>query len=425
MIGTFDNRRKEATIVGAGIAGMLAAYYLDQNGYRVTLLEEQKRAGGLIETKYTRLGMSESAAHSLIATRAVSELCAKLGVELEKLRQDSQAKYIVRNGRPSKFPLSGIETLKTLGRAALAPGDSNNGRQNLADWGRVHLGDKAVDYLLTPFVRGIYGAQPVELGVRAAFPSLEVPRGKSLLSAMLGRKRKSPSENVKARVAPRYGMGDLVGRLEKHLERRLGRRFRKGELVTAIPDAPNIVISTPAHAAAELFKTESPTLARELQAVAYTPMVSVTAFVERENLTRPARGVGVLMPACEQRSSLGILFNSSSYPERVLDESRFSSFTLMMGGTAAPHWLMATDEELAKAIKQELSEVLGLQCEPQELVIHRWPKALPQYSVKLPDVWDCARESWCAEKGHILFGNYTGQISLRGMIETAMRKCSD
>jgi hypothetical protein len=44
---------------------------------------------------------------------------------------------------------------------------------------------------------------------------------------------------------------------------------------------------------------------------------------------------------------------------------------------------------------------------------------LPQYSDSVRKVWACARESWCATPGRILFGNYTGQISLRGMIESA------
>jgi hypothetical protein len=44
---------------------------------------------------------------------------------------------------------------------------------------------------------------------------------------------------------------------------------------------------------------------------------------------------------------------------------------------------------------------------------------LPQYSVDLPNVWQKALDSWCVIPGRVLFGNYTGQISLRGMIESA------
>jgi protoporphyrinogen oxidase len=90
----------------------------------------------------------------------------------------------------------------------------------------------------------------------------------------------------------------------------------------------------------------------------------------------------------------------------------------MMGGSASPQWLTASDEEIQQAIKLELSEMLGIR-EPVATIIHRWPSALPQYSVCLPEVWEAARETWCAQPGRLLFGNYTGQISLRGMIESA------
>jgi hypothetical protein len=90
----------------------------------------------------------------------------------------------------------------------------------------------------------------------------------------------------------------------------------------------------------------------------------------------------------------------------------------MMGGTAGPTWLKASDAEIQQAIKLEFSDLLGIR-EPLATVIHRWPFALPQYGIDLPKVWQSARTGWCAQQGHLLFGNYTGQISLRGMIESA------
>jgi len=92
----------------------------------------------------------------------------------------------------------------------------------------------------------------------------------------------------------------------------------------------------------------------------------------------------------------------------------------MMGGTSQREWLDASDDEIRQAIKLELFQVLGIR-EPLAVKIHRWPQALPQYSAGLPTVWEEARTTWCATQGRILFGNYTGQISLRGMIESAAR----
>ena len=423
MIGTLDPKHREVTIVGAGIAGMLAAYALLKRGYSVHLLEEKERAGGLIRTTRTEYGIAESAAHSIIATAAVRDLCRDLGVELIEPRRESRAKYVVRDGHLRRFPLTIGETFSTLRHAAFARA-SNGATENLESWARRHLGGAALDYLLTPFVRGIYGVQPFELGVTTAFPFLDIPSGKTLLTTVLRRHRnhsarKGGDRSKKQRVAPRFGMGDLVGRLERRLEERLGSGFRKQEKINELPDSPNVIIATPAYAAAELLRSAAPELAAKLMTVRYTPIVSVTTFVDRKAFDHPIHGTGVLMPACENTKSLGILFNSSSFAERVTAESRFASFTVMMGGASQPQWLKASDEEIWRAIKLELSSLLGIR-EPHAVVIHRWPAALPQYSTELPQVWLHARATWCSTPGHLLFGNYTGQISLRGMIESAM-----
>ena len=418
MIGTLDQRYREVTIVGAGIAGMLAAYALDKQGFRVTLLEKNQRAGGLIQTTRTDCGIAESAAHSLIATKTVRALCSDLGVELIEPRKESSAKYIVRDGQLRRFPLSLREAIGGLRHAAFERSE-NGANQDLDTWGRRHLGDAAADYLLTPFVRGIYGVQPTELGVATAFPSLKLPDGETLLGSMMRQRfKRSTSKEKKHRAAPRFGMGDLVSKLEQRLDARLGGRFRRNEKVDVLPDAGNVMLATPAPAAAGLLQTLAPQLAEKLCTVRYTPIVSVTTFVERRAFTHPINGVGVLMPSREETKSLGMLFNSSSFGYRVHDEGRLASFTVMMGGTAHPEWLEASDAEIQQAIKFELSELLGIR-EPHCSVIHRWPAALPQYSVDLRAVWQKARDSWCIIPGRLLFGNYTGQISLRGMIESA------
>jgi oxygen-dependent protoporphyrinogen oxidase len=417
MIGTLDKNNREVTVVGAGIAGMLASYYLDRRGCRVTLIEEKNRGGGLIRTTYTDEGIAESAAHSLIATPAVLDLCRDLNVPLVEPRKEAKAKYIVRDGRLRKFPLSIPEALSTLARAAFV-NSVNENAQSLESWGQRHLGQPAVDYLLTPLVRGIYGVQPAELGVGAAYPALCLPVGQTLIGSFLKKRRTKEGKQGKKRVAPQLGMGDLVKQLELQLQSRLGPRFRKDERVKSLPDVPNLIIATPAYDAARLVENDSWKLAQQLQSVKYTPIVSVTVFVERNAFTNPVEGVGVLMPACEDRSCLGILFNSSSFTKRVTDEDKLASFTVMMGGTSQAQWLNATDEEIEVRIRYELKSLLGIQ-DISSLLIHRWPTALPQYSADLPGVWQYARTTWCAVPGRMLFGNYTGQISLRGMIESA------
>lgn len=437
MIGTFNKASREVTVVGAGVSGMLAAYALDKKGYRVTLVEESAHGGGLIQTKKTDHGIAEAAAHSLLATPGVISFCEELGVELSEIRKDSRARYIYRGGRPRKFPLSFGETLTAARRAAFTRAVNHLDEQDLDSWGRRHLGDGAVEYLLSPFVQGIYGVRPADLGLVAAFPELSLAPGSTLLGTLLGKafkrgpKKAEPSVEEQARqrnqpkrrkrmVAPRYGMGDVTGRLERVLTEHLGERFMRGAAVREIPCAPNVVLSTPAYVTARLLESEAPGLSAALEQVGYTPVVSVTAFVPTYAFTRPVKGVGVLVPPREGRKCLGVLFNSSAFEGRVYDESRFASFTILFGGTSQPGWVDASDEEIARAVSEELYMLLGIEGGACELVINRWRRAIPQYSTALPSVWRTARETWCAREGRVLFGNYTGQVSLRGMIETAV-----
>jgi protoporphyrinogen oxidase len=80
MIGSLDSRSREVTVVGAGIAGLLAAYYLDKKGWQVRLIESKSRSGGLLETSLSSYGLVESAAHSIPASPEVVKHFQELGV---------------------------------------------------------------------------------------------------------------------------------------------------------------------------------------------------------------------------------------------------------------------------------------------------------------------------------------------------------
>src|ERR1044072_4966272 len=244
MIGTFKQAEREVTVVGAGISGLLAAHALDRKGYRVTLVEEKSHAGGLIHTKRTPYGIAEAAAHSLLATPGEGR-----GVGLAEIRGDSRARFIGRGGRPRKFPLSLGETLNAVRHAAFTRAVNHLDEQDLDTWGRRHVGDGAVAYLLSPFVQGIYGVRPADLGVVAAFPELSLAPGSTLLGTMLGkafkrqpgRDKKGEPKQRKRMVAPLRGMGDVTERLQQRLLESLGTRFRRGEAVEEIPDEPNVI----------------------------------------------------------------------------------------------------------------------------------------------------------------------------------------
>jgi len=409
MLGKLNERYKEAIIIGAGFAGLLAAYRLLQHGYRIKLFESRNRAGGLIDTVQTEQGLAESGAHTLRSSPAMDALFQELRIEPVVAR--THKKYILRNGKFCRFPLTISETLGMAARAALVPAKMHY--ENLRDWASHHLGAAALENLIHPMINGIYAAGPAELSPKLIFPSL-VPRpGETLLSCALRQPRHPYKPSM---IAPKGGMGELTEALLRAVQSSGNSEIVFGETVAAMPDSPNMIITTPAPAAAQILQKEFPTSTKVLTNVRYAPLIAATVFLDKKSHRAPG-GIGVLCGANEPRRALGVLFNSSTFPHRVQEEERIASYTVMLGGTSDPEIMNLSDAELEQIIVSELHALFDLSAPPLQTVIHRWPHAIPIYSPHLAAAHQILRQDFCAKPGCILFGNYTGQISLRGMAQ--------
>ena len=95
-------------VVGAGIAGLTAAYRLKRMGYRVVVYEASERAGGVIRTERREGYLAELGPNSMAGRRrrrhradhpAGSRLLAGRGLSARR-----KNRYIVRRGSWSRFP---------------------------------------------------------------------------------------------------------------------------------------------------------------------------------------------------------------------------------------------------------------------------------------------------------------------------------
>ena len=93
----------------------------------------------------------------------------------------------------------------------------------------------------------------------------------------------------------------------------------------------------------------------------------------------------------------------------------------MFGGSANPEWAQASDAKISQAVQRELAGILGITTPPSHLEIHKWQEAIPRYSQQIESLWEKASAHWSTRPGNILFGNYTGEVSLRGMILDAKK----
>ena len=163
------------------------------------------------------------------------------------------------------------------------------------------------------------------------------------------------------------------------------------------------------------------TVGESLRAVRYSSLVSVTAFFRRAELPGLPEGFGCLIPRDEGRGVLGLLFNHCIFPERVKDPHTVSlTGILRLDGDGASRSSGTSDEEAVAAVSSDVHALFGGTAAPIDAVVSRWPRAIPIYDPEMVARWEAIDAELRRERGGVqLFGNYTGEISLRGMAQAA------
>ncbi len=419
MLGTINHSEKHAAIVGGGISGLLIAYRLSQLGFAIELFEAQDRPGGLIQTKVTPYGIAETAAHSFRASEEVLNLCEQLGVAIEPLQESAKKKYILREGKWRKMPLTPFEVVGLLCRMFTQKGLAEPYKP-LSDVVAHHMGHGALHHLVTPMTLGIYGTTPEHIIVPAAFKIFDVPESKTLLSHLLHERKRKKGAKRPIMSAPRAGMQMIINKLIEALESDSNVDMHLNKRLDRLPDSPNRILCCEAPQSAALLKSEAPALTKLLSHVRYVPLITATVFVKQDAIGCKERGLGILIPPDEKYEIMGVLFNSYSFPGRTLKADE-ESFTVITGGTVYPHLMEESDDVLLDVVQRSITSLLQLSKKPFHIELTRWERAIPLYDMKLVDTWKEANLSWCAKPGNVLFGNYTGEVAIKGLIETVAK----
>ena len=387
-------------VVGAGFSGLVTAYYLVKEGFKVQVVEKGSRPGGLIQTIQTPNGPVETAANGIRNSARLEAICADLGVRLQSTRREARSRFIFR-GRPKRFPLSAPDILK-LGFRFASSATSLRPRpfETIADWGRRVVGAGATNYFLAPALGGIYAGDPNRLSASLIF-------GQASLPAHLQTTRPARPK-LHGTVAPPKGMQQLVDALCDYLDRAGVESMLN--LEAKIDTGEPAIICTSAQAAAECLAETAPELSECLRQIEMMPVV--TATCQYEPKAAKLKGFGCLFPRDEGFRARGVLFNECIFEGRGPAHSE----TWIFGGALDPDIAKLSDRELIELIATERKRFYGEDHEPIGIHLTTWPEALPHYSIDLERILTALP----APPANIaLTGNYLGRIGLAKLIERA------
>ncbi len=386
------------TVVGAGVSGLATAWYLTEQQVRVHVIDAGVRPGGLIQTQHVPEGMIEAAARAFTWTDLAGSLFEAAGVPPVFARQESRRRYIFRDGRPRRWPLTLLESADAaarFGRAWIGRRTRPRADETVAGWGARVIGPAATEWLLAPALQGIYASPPAELSAPALFGQRR-PRSRKL-------------------AAPAAGMGRLMESLRDRLIQR-GVTFDFDH--TARPDEIGggpAAICTSAPAAARLLAHAAPEIAAALARVRMTSLLLVTAFF----VPRPddLRGFGILFPRRSGVQALGAIFNADVFVGR----SDARSETWVYGDLDAAG-LAPTDPDAVRQMSRDREVLTGRAAAPVAAYVTRQPGALPVYDAAVL----AARAAMPELPEHLaVTGNYLGRLGvsslLTGAAEAAVR----
>lgn len=401
VLGTPLNKGESLVIAGAGISGLFAGFFLKKAGYTFKIVEKNSRVGGLLNTHKLECGLAEGAANGFIYTSLFNELLETLNIQPVPSNKEKSKKYFLINSNLSTYPLTFSETLRVV-KGLISPTGSTG--RSVYDFMSVKLGKGFVDKLVSPALGGIYGTGAEELYLPLVFPALEqADPDQKVVKTLMGLK---PKEKNKGTYSFTNGMGELPMALHQFLREETFLNQALTDLKTPT------LLTVPAFATALLF--EGHKIGSLLQGISYSPILSCTVFFKRQQLKRYKEGFGCLVPKTEGYSTMGVLFNDCIFPGRSVDTVSLTAIV------RNKEWATLSEEEASEKVLKEIKAIFEIEGEPQEYKLFQYPKGIPVYNRYLYESLKEVDILLKKDFPHVrLFGNYTGQISIRGLCESA------
>ncbi|EHS57192.1 protoporphyrinogen oxidase [Paenibacillus sp. Aloe-11] len=417
---------KKVVILGGGISGLSAAFYVKklaeekQMEVEITLVEKSDRLGGKLHTIRQHDFLIEKGPDAFLARKtAMLELTMELGLEAELVSTNPKAKSasILHKGKLHTMPMGfilGIPTKLTpfirtglispLGKARAAldlilPAKQGDMDESLGDFIKRRLGKEVLDQITEPLLSGIYAGDTYSLSLMSTFPQFKQMEQKhrSLIIGMAkGAGRKTGVPNQLPEIAKksmflsyRQGLSTIVERLKERLHTV---HFVMGQGVAEVRkedgyqvvldhgqviDADAVICAVPAFEAAKLFSGVAS--AGLLNQISYVSVANIALAYKNTELNLSFEGTGFLVPRKEGKRITACTWSSTKWSHTA--PAGYTLLRTYIGHAGAQEWMQMTDAELVDAARKDLKDLMGLKAEPEFVEVSRCNESMPQYPI--------------------------------------------
>lgn len=459
-------------VVGAGVTGLATAYLLarSRTAMRLEVFEAEAQVGGKARTTVRDGYTVDWGPNGFLAgVPDTIELVRDLGLagELQPASPAARRRYLYHDGglrplpsTPQAFLVSEVVPPAGRLRAALEPalarrlaGGPREREESVHAFLARHFGATFAVALADVLVAGIAAGDARELSLDALFPRLramEQAHG-SLVRALLAQQR-----DARQRRAAASGDDDAAGGPRRPAARLTS--FRQGgmqrlldALAQALP-APvrlatpvaalehdgadphpyalrlasgrreafdDVVIATPAPAAAALLRPLAPAAADALAAIPYAGVRVFGLGFDRIDVPCALDGFGFLAPRGQGVRSLGVLWTSTLYPAHA--PAGKVLLRVLAGGRHDPEMLELPHDAALAAVRRDLRLSMGITAAPEFLESVIWALAIPQYTLGHARRLRAIEEGLSGLPGVHLAGNAYRGVGVNASVREARR----
>ena len=421
----------ETVIIGSGICGLSIAHFMSKQKKDFVLLESEPQIGGIIQTNISDKFICEYGPNTVLLNNdAIKELIKDLGMwEMLIYPEDysNQNRYVLINNELEKIPLRFFAFLRSaiLSKKAkfriffelFVKKHSKN--TTVYDFVCKRFGKEFHDKLIEPFITGVYAGDTKNMSTKHSLKllwNLEQTHGsvlKGLFKSKSAKKEKVHSFNFPS------GLGQLVSAISNNLEEQI----KLEKKVIEIVKKPNgflikteketffckkVVSTVPSYVLKELVFDDS--FSKEMAKVTYNPIDVFHFGFYKKNIKKMKKGFGVLTKPSDNKSFLGVLFNSQIF--KHVSSSDTELFTILVGGERQKELCQLESEKLEGIILKEVEDLIDHQGEVLLKEHYRWKKGIPQYDMNQEDLIQKIDSFEKENPGFYVLGNYFNGVSV-------------
>ncbi len=413
--------KKKVVVIGGGITGLSAAYYLQKSileqglAIDVQLVEANHKLGGKIQTVYKDGFVIEKGPDSFLERKqSAAKLVRDVGLEDQLVNNTAGRAYVLVNdklhsmpegavmGIPTKMaPLATTELFSVQGKMRavgdlVLPRSKVTGDQSLGNFFRRRLGDEVVENLIEPLLSGIYAGDIDQLSLMSTFPQFyQVEREYRSLIRGMRKTTPEPSRNVKKGkfLTLTGGLQTLVDALE---EKMIPGTILKGTKIVSIVDkkpdssgynielnngksieADSIVMALPHSALSELFSGQE--FMCNFKKMSATTVATVAMAFDAEEVEDVLDGTGFVVSRNSDYTITACTWTHKKWPHTTPEGKVL--LRCYVGRAGEETVVDLPDAEIEKIVLDDLKRTMNILATPEFTIVSRWQKAMPQYTV--------------------------------------------